>query len=153
MFHPNLGSFAESSYLAKELNFFFQILPWELCAKATHWLLFCESLAFTSWYNRCFLTCIPCSFRVILIYWKDVSVQRFTFHDGFQRGFFFKLSSLSIYNVNFRCFWIHLFFRSTIIYVIPLVPCLLYAVYFGGFLIPFIIEKMGMMGSVPPPYG
>lgn len=45
------------------------------------------------------------------------------------------------------------FFRSTVIYVIPLVPCLMYAVYFGGFLIQFLIEKMGMMGAIPPPYG
>ncbi|XP_031386767.1 endoplasmic reticulum metallopeptidase 1 isoform X2 [Punica granatum] len=43
--------------------------------------------------------------------------------------------------------------RSTIIYVIPLLPCLTYAVYFGGLLIQFLIEKMGMMGSVPSPYG
>ncbi|XVF02740.1 hypothetical protein REPUB_Repub04eG0200100 [Reevesia pubescens] len=43
--------------------------------------------------------------------------------------------------------------RSTVFYVIPLIPCLTYSVYFGGFLIQFLIEKMGMMGSLPPPYG
>ncbi|KAK4760488.1 hypothetical protein SAY87_005381 [Trapa incisa] len=43
--------------------------------------------------------------------------------------------------------------RSTIIFVIPLVPCLTYTVYYGGFLLQFLIEKMGMMGSIPPPYG
>ncbi|KAL5973045.1 hypothetical protein ACLOJK_039852, partial [Asimina triloba] len=32
-------------------------------------------------------------------------------------------------------------------------PCLMYAVYFGGFLVQFLIEKMGMMGSLPHPYG
>ncbi|XP_050206682.1 uncharacterized protein LOC126656209 [Mercurialis annua] len=44
-------------------------------------------------------------------------------------------------------------FRSAIIYIIPMIPCLLYSAYFGGFLAQFLIEKMGMMGSVPPPYG
>ncbi|KAA8528981.1 hypothetical protein F0562_033531 [Nyssa sinensis] len=44
-------------------------------------------------------------------------------------------------------------FRSTAGYVIPLLPCLTYSVYFGGFLAQFLIEKMGMMGSLPPPFG
>ncbi|XP_058731795.1 uncharacterized protein LOC131603496 isoform X1 [Vicia villosa] len=44
-------------------------------------------------------------------------------------------------------------FRSTMFYILPLVPCLAYAVYFGGFLAQFLIEKMGMMGSLPQPYG
>ncbi|XP_022131778.1 endoplasmic reticulum metallopeptidase 1 [Momordica charantia] len=43
--------------------------------------------------------------------------------------------------------------RSTLFYVLPMVPYLAYAVYFGGFLAQFLIEKMGMMGSIPPPYG
>ncbi|XVE85307.1 hypothetical protein DITRI_Ditri17bG0081100 [Diplodiscus trichospermus] len=43
--------------------------------------------------------------------------------------------------------------RSTVFYVMPLIPCLTYSVYFGGFLVQFLIEKMGMMGSLPPPYG
>ncbi|KAG5521849.1 hypothetical protein RHGRI_034169 [Rhododendron griersonianum] len=43
--------------------------------------------------------------------------------------------------------------RSIAFYVIPLVPSLTYSVYFGGFLAQFIIEKMGMMGSLPPPHG
>ncbi|PPR88468.1 hypothetical protein GOBAR_AA32219 [Gossypium barbadense] len=43
--------------------------------------------------------------------------------------------------------------RSSVFYVIPLIPCLTYSVYFGGFLVQFLIEKMGMMGSLPPPYG
>ncbi|PIN05600.1 Aminopeptidases of the M20 family [Handroanthus impetiginosus] len=43
--------------------------------------------------------------------------------------------------------------RSTACYVIPLVPCLMYTIYFGGFLVVFLIEKMGMTGSHPPPYG
>jgi len=38
-------------------------------------------------------------------------------------------------------------------YILPLVPCLAYSVYFGGFLVQFLIEKMGMMGSLPLPYG
>ncbi|KAK8962394.1 hypothetical protein KSP40_PGU011829 [Platanthera guangdongensis] len=38
-------------------------------------------------------------------------------------------------------------------YVILSIPFLTYFVYFGGFLVQFLIEKMGMMGSLPPPYG
>ncbi|KAI4343381.1 hypothetical protein L6164_010736 [Bauhinia variegata] len=48
---------------------------------------------------------------------------------------------------GYRSLW------STMFYITPLVPCLLYSVYFGGFLAQFLIEKMGMMGSLPPPYG
>uniref|UniRef100_A0A5B6ZB01 Putative endoplasmic reticulum metallopeptidase 1 n=1 Tax=Davidia involucrata TaxID=16924 RepID=A0A5B6ZB01_DAVIN len=44
-------------------------------------------------------------------------------------------------------------YGSTAGYVIPLIPYLTYSVYFGGFLTLFMIEKMGMMGSLPPPYG
>ncbi|KAI3919594.1 hypothetical protein MKX01_018417 [Papaver californicum] len=47
----------------------------------------------------------------------------------------------------------HLSFKSAMSYVIPLIPCLVYCVYFGGFLIQFVTEKMGMMGSLPSPYG
>ncbi|CAL0306366.1 unnamed protein product [Lupinus luteus] len=43
--------------------------------------------------------------------------------------------------------------RTIMSYILPLIPCLAYAVYFGGFLSQFVIEKMGMMGSLPPPYG
>uniref|UniRef100_A0A453BIE0 Endoplasmic reticulum metallopeptidase 1-like C-terminal domain-containing protein n=1 Tax=Aegilops tauschii subsp. strangulata TaxID=200361 RepID=A0A453BIE0_AEGTS len=43
--------------------------------------------------------------------------------------------------------------RSLFGYVIPMIPCLLYCLYYGGFLIQFLIEKMGMMGSLPKPYG
>ncbi|XP_021281761.1 endoplasmic reticulum metallopeptidase 1 [Herrania umbratica] len=50
-------------------------------------------------------------------------------------------------------FYGHQSVRSTVFYVIPLIPCLTYSVYFGGFLLQFLIEKMGMMGAVPPPYG
>lgn len=38
-------------------------------------------------------------------------------------------------------------------YVIPLMPILIYAVYFCGFLVQFVIEKMGMMGALALPYG
>ncbi|KAH6768992.1 Zn-dependent exopeptidases superfamily protein [Perilla frutescens var. frutescens] len=47
----------------------------------------------------------------------------------------------------------HQSLRSTVSYVVPLVPCLMYSIYFGGFLAVFVIEKMGMAGSHPPPYG
>jgi hypothetical protein len=43
--------------------------------------------------------------------------------------------------------------RSLVAYVVPMIPCLLYCLYYGGFLIQFLIEKMGMMGSLPKPYG
>lgn len=43
--------------------------------------------------------------------------------------------------------------RATTCYVILLIPCLMYSVYFGGFLAVFVMEKMGMSGSLPPPYG
>ncbi|KAK4283475.1 hypothetical protein QN277_000422 [Acacia crassicarpa] len=43
--------------------------------------------------------------------------------------------------------------RSTMFYMIPLVPCLSYSVYFGGFFSEFVIEKMGMMGALPLPWG
>lgn len=45
------------------------------------------------------------------------------------------------------------FVRSAASYVVTLIPCLMYSVYFGGFLAAFVIEKMGMIGSHPPPYG
>ncbi|KAG7020138.1 Endoplasmic reticulum metallopeptidase 1 [Cucurbita argyrosperma subsp. argyrosperma] len=47
----------------------------------------------------------------------------------------------------------HRSLRSILFYVIPMVPYLAYSVYFGGFLAQFLIEKTGMMGSIPPPYG
>ncbi|CAI0381207.1 unnamed protein product [Linum tenue] len=50
-------------------------------------------------------------------------------------------------------FYGHQTLRSTISYIIPLVPYLIYGVYFGAFLIQFLIEKTGMVGAVPPPYG
>lgn len=43
--------------------------------------------------------------------------------------------------------------KSLFGYVIPMIPCILYCLYYGGFLIQFLIEKMGMMGSLPKPYG
>ncbi|KAF5182275.1 Endoplasmic reticulum metallopeptidase, partial [Thalictrum thalictroides] len=43
--------------------------------------------------------------------------------------------------------------KPTMGYVLILVPTLTYSVYFGGFLVQFLIEKMGMMGSLPQPYG
>lgn len=43
--------------------------------------------------------------------------------------------------------------RSTLFYMLPMLPCLAYSVYFGGFLVQFLVEKLGMMGALPPPYG
>ncbi|XP_048318519.1 uncharacterized protein LOC107428382 isoform X3 [Ziziphus jujuba] len=42
--------------------------------------------------------------------------------------------------------------RTAVFYVIAQIPSLAYSVYFGGFLVQFLIEKMGMMGTIPPPY-
>ncbi|EXC06150.1 Endoplasmic reticulum metallopeptidase 1 [Morus notabilis] len=47
----------------------------------------------------------------------------------------------------------HQSFRATMFYLTPQIPFLAYSVYFGGFLVQFSVEKMGMMGSSPPPYG
>ncbi|XP_077250312.1 Zn-dependent exopeptidases superfamily protein [Tasmannia lanceolata] len=47
----------------------------------------------------------------------------------------------------------HRSLKSVAGYVLPLIPCLAYSVYFGGFLVQFVIEKMGMIGSLPQPYG
>ncbi|CAI8616987.1 unnamed protein product [Vicia faba] len=77
---------------------------------------------------------------------------------GLSGGFvtFFACASMLPSWISF-CFSVKSFgrrsFRSTMFYILPLVPCLAYAVYFGGFLAQFLIEKMGMMGSLPLPYG
>ncbi|XP_011071219.1 endoplasmic reticulum metallopeptidase 1 [Sesamum indicum] len=58
--------------------------------------------------------------------------------------------------ISFRLsvkFFGHQSLRSTACYVVPLVPCLIYSIYFGGFFAMFLIEKMGMAGAHPPPYG
>ncbi|KAJ0972606.1 hypothetical protein J5N97_020565 [Dioscorea zingiberensis] len=54
---------------------------------------------------------------------------------------------LTIKYFSHKAFW------SLTGYVIPSLPCLAYFLYFGGFLVQFVIEKMGMMGSLPQPYG
>ncbi|KAF9603827.1 hypothetical protein IFM89_038010 [Coptis chinensis] len=46
----------------------------------------------------------------------------------------------------------HQSLKSTVGYVLPLIPSLAFSAYFGGFLVQFLIEKMGMMGSLPQPY-
>ncbi|XP_047981565.1 endoplasmic reticulum metallopeptidase 1 isoform X1 [Salvia hispanica] len=62
------------------------------------------------------------------------------------------LPSWIFYRLSIKTFG-HQSLRSAASYVIPLVPCIMYSVYFGGFLAVFVIEKMGMTGSHPPPYG
>nr|CAB3456348.1 unnamed protein product [Digitaria exilis] len=49
--------------------------------------------------------------------------------------------------------WSQQSLKSLASYVVPMIPCLLYCLYYGGFLIQFLIEKTGMMGSLPKPYG
>ncbi|KAJ4822548.1 hypothetical protein Tsubulata_050090 [Turnera subulata] len=77
---------------------------------------------------------------------------------GLSGGFLtFSVSASMLAAWIFFCLSVNLYghqsVRSTMLYVIPLVPCLTYSVYFGGFLVQFLIEKMGMMGAIPPPYG
>uniref|UniRef100_A0A1S4DNR7 Uncharacterized protein n=1 Tax=Nicotiana tabacum TaxID=4097 RepID=A0A1S4DNR7_TOBAC len=64
----------------------------------------------------------------------------------------FMLLAWVSYRLSIKSFGLRSF-RSTACYVIPLIPCLMYTVYFGGFLVAFVIEKMGMTGSLPPPFG
>ncbi|KAJ8759086.1 hypothetical protein K2173_003324 [Erythroxylum novogranatense] len=77
---------------------------------------------------------------------------------GLSGGFLtFYVSAFMLLAWTFFCLTVKLYDRqslwSTFFYVIPLVPCLAYTTDFGGFLVQFLIEKMGMMGAVPPPYG
>ncbi|KAL5717613.1 hypothetical protein ACHQM5_010595 [Ranunculus cassubicifolius] len=57
----------------------------------------------------------------------------------------------------FSCLLNKLFGRQSVKpmigYVTVFIPCLMYSGYFGGFFVQFLIEKMGMMGSLPPPFG
>ncbi|XP_051144524.1 uncharacterized protein LOC127260697 isoform X2 [Andrographis paniculata] len=77
---------------------------------------------------------------------------------GLSGGFMTFIVSISMliawvfFRVSYMYFGCHPL-RSTAFYVVPLVPCLVYSVYFGGFFAVFVIEKMGMTGSHPPPYG
>lgn len=50
-------------------------------------------------------------------------------------------------------FYGHRSARSTAGYVMVQIPSLAYCVYFGGFFVQFLIEKMGMIGALPQPYG
>ncbi|KAK4423941.1 60S ribosomal protein L17-2 [Sesamum alatum] len=65
---------------------------------------------------------------------------------------FFMLPSWISFRLSVKFFG-HQSLRSTACYVVPLVPCLIYSIYFGGFFAVFLIEKMGMSGTHPPPYG
>lgn len=73
---------------------------------------------------------------------------------GFLYFFFsaFMLLAWCSFSLSIKSFGRHSL-RSAACYIIPILPCILYVVYFGGVLIQFLIEKMGMMGSLPPPYG
>lgn len=43
--------------------------------------------------------------------------------------------------------------KSLLGYIIPLILPIAFSLYFGGVCIQFLIEKMGMFGTVPEPYG
>ncbi|GLJ16155.1 hypothetical protein SUGI_0269560 [Cryptomeria japonica] len=55
------------------------------------------------------------------------------------------------------CFCVQIFGRQSVKsllgYAIPLIVPIAFSVYFGGVCLQFLIEKMGMFGSVPQPYG
>ncbi|KAK9120061.1 hypothetical protein Scep_018154 [Stephania cephalantha] len=77
---------------------------------------------------------------------------------GLSGGFltFFLLVSMISARILFWILNKHFGYRSTksiIGYALSMIPSLIYSVYFGGFLVQFLIEKMGMMGSLPQPYG
>ncbi|KAG9446161.1 hypothetical protein H6P81_012289 [Aristolochia fimbriata] len=77
---------------------------------------------------------------------------------GLSGGFltFFISASMIPAWITFHAF-VKLFGRGSLKsatgYVIPIIPCLTYSVYFGGIFVQFLIEKMGMMGSLPQTYG
>ncbi|KAK1318632.1 hypothetical protein QJS10_CPB04g00276 [Acorus calamus] len=69
--------------------------------------------------------------------------------------FFLSLSMIPAW-ISFsltRKYFGHQSLKSMAGYVIFLIPFIVYTVYFGGFITQFVIEKMGMMGSLPQPYG
>ncbi|KAK1271720.1 hypothetical protein QJS04_geneDACA012639 [Acorus gramineus] len=69
--------------------------------------------------------------------------------------FFLSLSMIPAW-ISFsltRKYFGHQSLKSMAGYVIFLIPFIVYTVYFGGFIAQFVIEKMGMMGSLPQPYG
>ncbi|KAM5568193.1 hypothetical protein ABKV19_015984 [Rosa sericea] len=77
---------------------------------------------------------------------------------GLSGGFLtFSLSVSMLLGWISYCLAVKLFGRqslwSTLVYMLPILPCLAYSVYFGAFLVQFLVEKMGMMGALPPPYG
>jgi hypothetical protein len=75
------------------------------------------------------------------------------FYMPFSKRIHFKPTSIHSLSDLFICIILGIMCRSLLGYVIPMIPCLLYCVYYGGFLIQFLIEKMGMMGSLPKPFG
>ncbi|GAB4829348.1 hypothetical protein Ancab_019018 [Ancistrocladus abbreviatus] len=76
---------------------------------------------------------------------------------GLNGGFLQFLVSASLLFARIICKMINCYndqsLGSVACYVLPLLPCLTYSVQFGGVLVQFVIEKMGMIGSIPPPYG
>ncbi|GER56068.1 Zn-dependent exopeptidases superfamily protein [Striga asiatica] len=118
-----------------------------------------------------FLMFVPCSVVGLLVprfLWRqfplsqDVSANILSREayllSGLSGGFVtflvsaFMLPAWILFRLSTKFFG-HQSLRSTACYVIPLIPCLMYSLYFGGFVAAFLIEKMGMTGSLPPPYG
>nr|GEV21912.1 endoplasmic reticulum metallopeptidase 1 [Tanacetum cinerariifolium] len=80
------------------------------------------------------------------------------FYAGLSGGFLslslaaFMVPSWVFYRLSVK-YYGHESLRSAALCVIPSIPCLLHSVYFTGFLVQFLTEKMGMMGSLPLPHG
>ncbi|KAF3341646.1 endoplasmic reticulum metallopeptidase 1 [Carex littledalei] len=130
-----------------------------------------------SWFAHpflAFLMFVPCSLVGLLLPRKLWSIKEETYYwgayglyvvlttvyvmSGLSGGFLTYMMSLSMlvawfsYSLSKRNFG-HQSIRSLAGYVVPLIPSLVYSVYYGGFLSQFVIEKMGMMGSLQQPYG
>ncbi|KAJ4748999.1 Endoplasmic reticulum metallopeptidase 1 [Rhynchospora pubera] len=130
-----------------------------------------------SWFAHPFLAFfmfVPCSLVGLLLPKKLWSIKEETYYwgayglyvvmtmvyaiSGLSGGFLTYIMSLSML-LAWLCFSLckrsfgPQSLRSLAGYVVPLIPCLVYSVYYGGFLTQFVIEKMGMMGSLPQPYG
>ncbi|KAJ4732978.1 Endoplasmic reticulum metallopeptidase 1 [Rhynchospora pubera] len=104
-----------------------------------------------SWFAHPFLAFfmfVPCSLVGLLLPKKLWSIKEETYYWG-AYGLYVVMTMVYAISGSFGPQSL----RSLAGYVVPLIPCLVYSVYYGGFLTQFVIEKMGMMGSLPQPYG
>lgn len=64
----------------------------------------------------------------------------------------FLILTWPVFTISVQFFGRHLL-RSLLGYIIPLILPIAFSLYVGGICIQFLIEKMGMFGAVPDPYG